>query len=88
MNVPGREAQYAAFYEDEFGRTVAAVRRQLGADAEDVAQEAFIVAARRWNEVAELDLPAAWVRLVARRIAGRRLARERYGWHPRMRPTH
>ncbi len=33
--------------------------------AEDLAQEAFIAAYRRWGEVGVLDQPAAWVRRVA-----------------------
>ena len=78
MTAPGREAQFTEFYRREFDRVVASVRRKLHADAEDVAQEAFMVAAHRWDDVGELDLPAAWVRHVALRMAGRRAARERH----------
>ncbi len=37
-------------------------RSRLG--AEDLAQEAFAAAFRRWDEVGSLDQPAAWVRKV------------------------
>jgi RNA polymerase sigma-70 factor, ECF subfamily len=77
VTAPDRQAQFTDFYRREFGRVVASVRGQLGADAEDAAQEAFLIAGRRWDEVAELDVPAAWVRLVALRIARRRVHRER-----------
>ena len=77
MTGSGGESKYADFYGREYGRVVASLRGRLGADAEDVAQEAFLVAARRWDEVSTLELPAAWVRHVALRMAGRRAERER-----------
>ena len=77
MNPSSRDARFIEFYKNEFSRIVANVRGQLGADAEDVAQEAFMVAADRWETVVNLDLPAAWVRFVALRIARRRATRER-----------
>lgn len=77
MTDGGASPEFAEFYRREFGRVVASVRGQFAADAEDAAQDAFIVAARRWDEVAELDVPVAWVRRVALRMAGRRAARER-----------
>ncbi|TAL07762.1 MAG: hypothetical protein EPO00_08535 [Chloroflexota bacterium] len=76
MNPTWGDPQFTEFYRSEFGRVVSAVRGQLGADAEDVAQEAFVVAADRWDSVANLDVPAAWVRFVALRMARRRAARE------------
>ena len=78
MTEPGREAQFTDFYRREFGRVVTSVRGQFAAEAEDATQEAFMIAARRWDEVAGFDLPAAWVRLVALRIARRRVDRERH----------
>lgn len=48
-----------------------------GASAEDVAQEAFLVAHQRWEEVSTLDVPFAWVRRVAIRIAARTSQRDR-----------
>ena len=77
MTSSSREAQFTEFYRREFGGVVASLRGRLAADAEDAAQEAFLVAARRWDEVAELDIPAAWVRHVAFRMAGRRATRNR-----------
>lgn len=69
--------KFEEFYRLEFGRVAASVRGLAGSAAEDVAQEAFIVAQQRWLELADLDNPAAWVRRVAIRIAGRRAARDR-----------
>jgi RNA polymerase sigma-70 factor, ECF subfamily len=71
------ERDFADFYRLEFGRIVGAVRLFAGAAAEDVAQEAFFVAQQRWDEVATFDVPFAWVRRVAFRIAGRRAERDR-----------
>jgi RNA polymerase sigma-70 factor (ECF subfamily) len=71
------DRDFAEFYRLEFGRVVGSVRALAGSTAEDVAQEAFIVAQQRWDEVSALDIPFAWVRRVAVRIAGRRAERER-----------
>ena len=68
---------FSEFYRVEFARVVRSVRSVAGAAAEDVAQEAFIVAHARWDEVAGMDVPFAWVRRVAWRVAGRRAARDR-----------
>ncbi len=57
---------FEAFYQRERRSMVALAfalsRSRLG--AEDLAQEAFAAAFRRWDEVASLDQPAAWVRKV------------------------
>lgn len=68
------------FYQASYGRTVAMVAGILGSrpEAEDVAQEAYARALARWSRVRGYDLPEAWVRKVALRIAidhGRRLRR-------------
>jgi RNA polymerase sigma-70 factor (ECF subfamily) len=68
------------FYQANYGRTVALVTAITGdrAEAEDVAQETFARALARWNRLGGYDLPEAWVRRVALRIAtdsGRRLRR-------------
>jgi RNA polymerase sigma factor (sigma-70 family) len=68
---------FVEFYRMEFGRVARAVRGLVGAAAEDVAQEAFIAAHARWDEVAAYDVPYAWVRRVALRIAARRARRDR-----------
>ncbi len=75
------ETDFGEFYRREFGRVAGSVRSLVGAGAEDVAQEAFIAALQRWDEVAGFDVPFAWVRRVAIRIAGRR------AWRDRMRST-
>ncbi len=67
---------FAAFLKTQFRWTVRHVEPIVGTLAEDVAQEAFIVAFNRWDQVGALDAPHAWVRLVARRMAYRLRARE------------
>ena len=62
---------FEAFYRQNARRLVRDVRSTVGDSAEDVAQEALLVAYRRWDEVAMLDAPYAWVRRVAWRIANR-----------------
>jgi RNA polymerase sigma-70 factor, ECF subfamily len=74
--------QFEAFYQANYRRTVAVVAAVLGstAEAEDVAQEAFARALARWPRIAGYDLPDAWVRRVALRLAvdsGRRVGRTR-----------
>jgi RNA polymerase sigma-70 factor (ECF subfamily) len=71
---------FQEFYEANYGHIVALVTAVLGDrhEAEDVAQEAFARAFTRWSGIGDYDLPEAWVRLVALRIAidsGRRLRR-------------
>lgn len=67
---------YDAFYARTFDRIARSVRALAGADADDVAQEAFLVARARWADVGRLERPEAWVRKVARRMAARRARRE------------
>ena len=71
---------FGEFYQASYGRTVAMVAGILGSrpEAEDVAQEAYARALARWSRLRGYDLPEAWVRTVALRIAidsGRRLRR-------------
>ena len=68
--------EFAAFLRTQFRSTVRHMEPIVGTLAEDVAQEAFIVALNRWDQVGALDAPHAWVRLVARRMAYRLRARE------------
>jgi RNA polymerase sigma-70 factor (ECF subfamily) len=49
----------------------------VGPDADDIAQDALLVAGRRWDVVRTLERPDAWVRRVAIRMGGRRSRRER-----------
>ncbi len=71
------DERYAAFYAGQFPRVVRQLRPMVGGDAEDVAQEALLVAQQQWATVASLDRPEAWVRRVALRMAVRRAHRER-----------
>ncbi len=61
------DAGFAAFYRIEFIRVVALARSLCGswAVAEELAQDAFLVAHRKWNKVGGLDDPGQWVRRVA-----------------------
>jgi RNA polymerase sigma-70 factor (ECF subfamily) len=69
-------ATFEDVYAASFRRIVGSLRSIVGADAEDVANDAFAVAWSRWDEVRTYDLPEAWVRKVARRIALARARRE------------
>jgi RNA polymerase sigma-70 factor (ECF subfamily) len=75
-----QDAEFQEFYEANYGRIVAMVAAVLGDrhQAEDVAQEAFARALTHWPRIGGYELPEAWVRRVALRIAtdsGRRLRR-------------
>ena len=64
-----REA-FDDFYRAELGRLVALARGLCApAVAEDVAQEAMLVAYRRWATVSELERPDLWVRRVCVNLA-------------------
>jgi len=71
---------FEEFYQANYGRTVAVAAAVLGnrLEAEDVAQEAFTRALARWSRLCRYELPEAWVRQVALRLAidsGRRVRR-------------
>jgi RNA polymerase sigma factor (sigma-70 family) len=58
-------ATFDGFYRRELPGLVALAAALAGpASADDIAQEAMMTAYRRWDTVARLDLPAAWVRRV------------------------
>jgi len=80
-NVPSMPAAdddgYVTFYAANFDRVARAVRSWVGPDANDIAQEALLVARDRWVEVQGLEQPVAWVIRVALRMATRRAQRER-----------
>jgi RNA polymerase sigma-70 factor (ECF subfamily) len=65
------DEQFEEFYQASYGRTVALVAAITGSrhEAEDVAQEAYARALARWWRLRRYDLPEAWVRRVALRIA-------------------
>jgi RNA polymerase sigma factor (sigma-70 family) len=56
---------FEAFYRRELAGLIAFARALAGAAvAEDIAQEAMLVAYRHWNRVSRLEAPSAWVRRV------------------------
>ena len=62
---PSPEA-FRAFYEREYRGLVALASSLIGdrSMAEDIAQDALMVAYRRWDHVAALESPLGWVRRV------------------------
>jgi RNA polymerase sigma factor (sigma-70 family) len=73
------EAAYAAFYRLTFPRilpTVYLILRDRAA-AEDVTQDAFVQLYVHWRKVSQYEMPEAWVRRVAIRLARRLAQRER-----------
>lgn len=62
---------FDAFYRRQYPGLVALARalNGRGGTAEDLAQEAMMVAYRRWDEVSMTDYPAAWVRRVCANLA-------------------
>lgn len=74
-----REDAFAAFYEATWRRTVACAYGMTGdlASAEDLAQEAYCRAWRRWSKLQKYDDPGAWVRLVTTHLAVSRWRRRR-----------
>jgi RNA polymerase sigma-70 factor (ECF subfamily) len=73
------DEEYSWFFREEFAnvtRTVSLILRDRRR-AEDVAQEAFIQLYRHWAKVSRYQLPEAWVRRVAIRLAVRTARRER-----------
>jgi RNA polymerase sigma-70 factor, ECF subfamily len=72
--------EFEEFYAANYGKITALVAAVLGdrTEADDVAQEAFARALARWPRVSAYELPEAWVRQVAMRLAidsGRRFRR-------------
>ena len=68
------------FYAANYGKITALVAAVIGDrhEADDIAQEAFARALARWPRVSGYELPEAWVRQVAMRLAidsARRLRR-------------
>lgn len=62
---------FEALYRREFAGVVALAYVLSGSNAaaEDLAQEAFVAAHRRWNEISRYDDPGAWVRKVVSNMA-------------------
>lgn len=74
-----RADDFSGFYEATFRRTVACAYAVLGdlREAEDAAQESYVLAWRRWRGISGYDDPAAWVRHVVVNQAISRLRRRR-----------
>jgi RNA polymerase sigma factor (sigma-70 family) len=65
-----RRDSFEEFYTSELPRLVALARGLAPAHlAEDVAQEAMLVAYRRWREVGDLERPDLWVRRTCANLA-------------------
>ncbi len=68
--------RFEDFYRREFPRIRALARVLVGGPgSDDVAQEALLVAYRRWREVSRLEDPAMWVRRVCVNLATSQLRR-------------
>jgi RNA polymerase sigma-70 factor, ECF subfamily len=75
-------AEFVEFYQGCYSRIVTLAAVLLGDqhEAQDVAQEAFARALGRWPQLRTFDVPEAWVRKVALRLAvdaSRRTRRQR-----------
>ena len=70
---------FDCFYRDEYGSVLRTVSLALGdaTRAEEVTQEAFVRALRRWPRVRQMANPAGWVVVVAVNADRRRWARDR-----------
>lgn len=65
-----RDESFEVFYLQEYPRLLALARGLVGAvHAEDVAQDAMLVACRRWREVSQKQRPDLWVRRVCSNMA-------------------
>ncbi|GIF77433.1 RNA polymerase sigma factor [Asanoa siamensis] len=70
-------AEFDDFYRSSYSRLTSQLHAYLGdrAEAEDVAQEAFVRTWQRWSVVSEYEDPVSWVRRVAWNLATSRLRR-------------
>ena len=75
----GREDQVRDLFDDHYDHVVRAAFLivQDWGRAEEIAQDAFVQLLRYWGRVSRHELPAAWVRRVAVRLAVRSVRRER-----------
>ena len=74
---PAGDAEpFEVFYRREYPRIAALARVLTGpVGAEDAAQEAMLVAYRRWREIGQMADPAMWVRRVCVNVATSQLRR-------------
>jgi RNA polymerase sigma-70 factor, ECF subfamily len=77
--VEHNDDEFERFYAAAFGRIAGQLFVVTGdlQDAEDVTQEAFARASVRWSRLRTYDLPEAWVRRVALRLATDRFRQAR-----------
>ncbi len=75
----GRDEEFRDVFVEDYDRVVRTVYLILRDEgrAEEIAQEAFLELLRHWSRVSGHDMPDAWVRRVAIRMAVRSLKRER-----------
>jgi RNA polymerase sigma-70 factor (ECF subfamily) len=83
-------ADFDAFYAATAPSLVRQVHAFTGdlAEAQDCVQEAYARAWQRWSRISEYDVPAAWVRQVACRLATSRFRRAAVGRGLLPRTTH
>ena len=69
---------FESFFEENYGPVVRTVAVALGdrGRAEDLTQEAFVRAFRRWRHVSAMERPVTWVYVVALNTDRRRWRRE------------
>ena len=69
---------FEGFFEQHYGPTLRAISLAIGDSqrAEDLTQEAFARAYRRWSTVSKLERPVAWVYVVALNAERKRWRRE------------
>ena len=87
MQPPGPAVRVDAMddFEEFYAATAPTLVRQVHAltgdlaEAQDCVQEAYARAWQRWSSVKDYDVPAAWVRQVACRLAVSRFRRARVG---------
>jgi RNA polymerase sigma-70 factor (ECF subfamily) len=69
---------FEAFFDDEYGNVLRTVALAVGdrTRAEEVTQEAFARAFRKWRTVSQMNRPGAWVYVVALNAERSRFRRE------------
>ena len=70
-SAPDREGAFDAFFSEEYRAVVGLAFVLVGrrSIAEELAQDAFLAAYRRWDRISRYDDPAAWVRRVVSNMA-------------------
>lgn len=75
LTVEGAPISFGEIYEQARRALMPTLRRRVGPAADDLFQEAMLIAYERWDDIAGVDNKMAWLRTVAMRLAGR--------WHQR-----